>query len=218
VSILAQLTITYGALKVEKGAEKLSLREMFRESLPYFWRALGLYLLFVGAGILIWLGFIAVFFSIFKLTSGLAFICFVPLFLLLIPVFLISYSVVELAQAAIIADDMRIIDSISHGWRLFRANALGVILLMAILYFGMFILLSMFTLPMMFLLPTGKNFQSDFNNLLPVLSRLLSFIMLVVYGIFMAFFQSAWAITYLRLSNNANNPIILEEKPIEAGI
>jgi hypothetical protein len=43
-------------------------------------------------------------------------------------------------------------------------------------------------------------------------------IMYVVQGILMAFFQSAWAVAYMRMSHNANTPIVVEEKPIEAGI
>lgn len=217
-SIFAQLAITYGALKVEKSVEKLSLREMFSESLPYFSRVLGLYFLFGSAGMLIWVGFIAIYFAGFMLTSGLTFIILVPLFLLLIAVFLAGYSILELSQAAVIANDMRTIDAIGHSWRLFRANATGVILLMAVLYFGMFILLSIFMLPMIFLFPLRMNSQGNFNNLLPVLSQLISLILLVVHGILMTFFQSAWAVTYLRLNNSTNTPIILEEKPVEAGI
>ena len=57
VGIIAQLTTTYGAVKVEKGAEKLAFRELFSESLPYFWRVLGLYAIFGGAWMLLWFGF-----------------------------------------------------------------------------------------------------------------------------------------------------------------
>jgi hypothetical protein len=38
------------------------------------------------------------------------------------------------------------------------------------------------------------------------------------YGVFMTFFQTAWAVVYMRLSNNANTPMVVEEKSIEAGI
>jgi hypothetical protein len=225
ISTLAQSATTYGALKAEKGAEKLAFRELFNESLPYFWRLLGLYLLFGGAWMVIWFGFMAVFLGGSMLTMGLATICFFPLFLLAIPVLLVGFSVLELAQAAIVADNMGTLEAIAHGWKLFRANVLSVVVLMVILYFALYLLSSIVILPMMFpmmLFPMGMDTQGNFNNFMPVfffvVFPLMFFVMIAVQGILMAFFQSAWAVTYLRLSNNANTPIVLEEKPQEAGV
>jgi hypothetical protein len=222
--IIAQLTTTYGAVKVEKGAEKLVFRELFSESLPYFWRMLGLYAIFGGAWMLIWFAFTAFFMFSTLFTFGLGFICVIPLFLLFIPVLIVGYSVLELAQASIIADDMGILESISHGWKLFRENWIGVIVLMVILYFALTMLSSIFVFPMMFpmmLFPLGMDSQGNFNNFMPVFFFVFFPIMMLftyaVQGILMAFFQSAWAVTYMRLSRNANTPIILEEKPQEVG-
>ena len=225
VGIIAQLTTTYGAVKVEKGAEKLAFRELFRESLPYFWRVLGLYAIFGGAWMLIWFGFTAFFMFSTIFTFGLGFICIIPLFLLLIPVLIVGYSVLELAQAAIIADDMGTLESISRGWKLFRLNWLGVILLMVILYFAMTLLSSIFAFPMMFpmmLFPLGMESHGKFNDLILVFFfvffPIMMFFMYAIQGILMAFFQTAWVVIYMRLNHNANTPIILKEKPAEAGI
>jgi hypothetical protein len=173
---------------------------------------------------LIWFGFTAFFMFSTIFTFGLGFICIIPLFLLLIPVLIVGYSVLELAQAAIIADDMGTLESISHGWKLFRANWIGVIVLMVILYFAMTMLSSVFAFPMMFpmmLFPLGMESQGNFNNLMLVFFFVFFPIMILfiyaVQGILMAFFQSAWAVAYMRLSHNANAPIVLEEKPQEAG-
>ena len=224
VGIVAQLTTTYGAVKVEKGAEKLAFRELFSESLPYFWRVLGLYAIFGGTWMLIWFAFMAItaFSSIF--TFGLASLCVMPLFLLAIQILILGYSVLELAQVAIIADNMGTMEAISHGWKLFRANWLSVILLMVILYFALTMLSSIFVFPMMFpmmLFPLGMESQGNFNNLmlvfLFVFFPIMILFMYAVQGILMAFFQSAWAVAYMRLSHNVNLPIVLEEKPQEAG-
>ena len=40
----------------------------------------------------------------------------------------------------------------------------------------------------------------------------------VVQGILMAFFQSAWAVAYLRLRVDANTPIMVEDTSVKAGI
>jgi hypothetical protein len=223
--VIAQLATTYGALKVEKGAEKISFRELFSESLPFFWRVLGLYFIFGGSWTLLILAFMAVNILGSVVTMGLASICFMPFFFLMFPIALVGYSVMELAQAAIIADNLGTMDAISHGWRLFRANWLGVVLLMVVLYFALSMLSSVFIFPMMLpmmLLPMGMDSQGSFNNFMPVFLiiffPLIFVFMISIQGILMAFFQSAWAVAYMRLSNNANTPIVLEASPQTAGL
>lgn len=221
VSVVAQLTTTYGAVKVEKGAEKLTFRGLFNESLPYFWRVLGLYAIFGGAWMVIWFGFTVVTSVASIITFGLSMLCMMPMFILFIPFLIVGYSVLELAQAAIVADNMGTLDAISHGWKLFRINWLGVVLLMIILYFALTMVSSVFIFPMMFpmmLLPLGMDTQGDFNTpmliFFVVLFPIIFLVMYVVQGILMAFFQSAWAVAYLRMNqNDSNSPIALEEKP-----
>jgi hypothetical protein len=220
VGIVAQLTTTYGAVKVDKGAEKLAFMELFRESLPYFWRVLGLYAIFGGAWMVIWFGFMLFFMFGSMLTFGLASICVMPLFLLLIPVLLVGASILELAQAAIIADDMGTLDAISHGWKLFQTNWLGVVLLMLILYFGMYFLSMIPAFPMMLpmmMIPFGMESQGSFENFMPIVFFVvfpITFVLMyVVQGILLTFFQTAWAVAYIRLSRNVDASIVLEEKP-----
>ena len=221
VSVVAQLTTTYGAVKVEKGAEKLTFRGLFNESLPYFWRVLGLYAIFGGAWMVIWFGFTVVTSVASIITFGLSMLCMMPMFILFIPFLIVGYSVLELAQAAIVADNMGTLDAISHGWKLFRINWLGVVLLMIILYFALTMVSSVFIFPMMLpmmLLPLGMDTQGDFNTpmliFFVVLFPIIFLVMYVVQGILMAFFQSAWAVAYLRMNqNDSNSPIALEEKP-----
>ncbi|MCQ3938288.1 MAG: hypothetical protein DPW18_14750 [Chloroflexi bacterium] len=209
LQVLVQLATTCGAVKVERGAEKIAFMELFRESLPYFWRVFGLYAIFAGGWMVIWVGFMAVFMAGSMLTMGLAALCFMPLFFLVVPVFLVGYSILELAQAAIVADDMPLMDAIAHGWALFRANVLGVVVLMLILYFGLSTLSSLFVFPMMFpmmLLPLGLNSQGNPGNMMFVFFLVFFPLMVVVIyavqGILMAFFRAAWAALYLRLSRS----------------
>ncbi|NOH01219.1 MAG: hypothetical protein HND47_04215 [Chloroflexi bacterium] len=221
LQVLAQLATTYGAVKVEKGAEKIAFMELFRESLPYFWRVFGLYALFAGGWMVIWVGFMAVFMAGSMLTMGLAALCFMPLFFLAIPIFIVGYSILELAQAAIVADDMPLMDAIARGWSLFRANVLGVIILMLILYFGLSILSSAFVfpmmLPMMLLMPLGLNSQGNPNDMMLVFFLVIFPLMFVlifaVQGILMAFFQSAWAALYLCLGRSPDNPVTADAPP-----
>jgi hypothetical protein len=218
MSIAAQVTTTYGALQVEKGAEKLAFRGLFNESIPYFWRVTGLYAIFSGAWIFLMFAFMAVTVLAAIPTAGLAMICMMPLFLLFTPIFIVAYSVLELAQAAIIADDMGTLAALSHGWKIFRANVLGVTVLMMTLYFALSMLSSIFIFPIMLpimMIPPAMESQGSFNSLMVVplfiLFPIIFFAMYVVQGILMVFFQSAWAVAYLRLTKQKEEaPVIIE--------
>lgn len=211
---LAQLVTTYGALKVERGAEKLVFRELFNESRPYFWRVMGLYVIFFGAWAALYFVFMIFFMAGSVLTMGLSTLCFTPFFFLLLPAMLVGYSVLELAQSSIIADDMGTIHAISHGWKLFRENWLGVSLLMLILYFGLTMISSMMVFPIMapmmglpVLIETQFAVSSIMIITFFVIFGLAMILTVIIQGILMAFFQSAWAVTYLRLTRGENSPI-----------
>jgi len=217
--VFAQLTTTYGAIKVKKGTERIGLRELFNESLPYFWRVFGLYAIFVGGWMVIYFAFVMVFFAGSMLTMGLASLCLMPIFFLFIPIMIVGFSVLELAQAAIIADDMPLIRAISRGWELFRANWLGVVLLMIVLYFGMSMISSVFIVPLMFpmmFLQIGMiESQGDPSTMMLVFFLvffpLLFIVSYAVQGILMAFFQSAWAALYLRIHQGTEDQVVFSQ-------
>lgn len=213
LGVLAQQTTTYGALKAEKGAEQLGFKELFQESLPYFWRVFGLYAIFIGTWMVVWFGFMIIFMAGSMITMGLASFCFMPIFFLLIPALLVGYSILEFAQAAIIADDMKILDAIKRGWELFRANWLGIVIFTLILYFGMTVISSVLFTPMsmlpMVMMPFLMGAQGEPSVWMMVafagFFSLMIFVIYIVQGILMAFFQSAWAVLYLRLRGTADD-------------
>lgn len=217
LSVMAQLATTYGAIKVEKGAEKLAFMDLFRESLPYFWRVLGVYAIFAACWMVIWFGFMFFFMAGSMLTMGLASLCFIPFFFLLIPLLMAGLSVVGLAQNAIVADNMSIMDAVSHGWKLFRANWLGIVILMIVLYFAMYFLSMVITFPMMLpmmFLPFGFDAQGEPNLVMMVLFfaviMVISLLSIIVQGISMAFFQTGWAVLYQRINRKENSPVTVE--------
>jgi hypothetical protein len=222
LGVLVQLTTTYGAMKVERGADKLAFMELFHESKPYYWRVFGLYFIFFIAWMVVIIGFQLIFFAGFMLTAGLGAFCFMPFFLLLIPVVMIGFSVLELAQSAIVVDDMSTTSALSRGWELFRTNWLGVIILLVVIYFAMYILSMVASLPMMFLtmmiMPmTGFESQSAPSTTMVIL--LIAFIsvafvvVFAVQGILMTFFQTAWTVLYRRINGAGNVSVRAEALP-----
>ncbi|MCC7511122.1 MAG: hypothetical protein IT296_00595, partial [Anaerolineae bacterium] len=72
---IGRIGLIRGTLQAEEGAEQLSFGELFKGSLPYFWRVFGLTFL-IG---LISLLALLPFFAFGVLTAGIGFLCLLPL-------------------------------------------------------------------------------------------------------------------------------------------
>ena len=207
VSVLMQSATTLGALRAEKGIEKLDFRGLIKDSLSYFWRILGIMFIFVLAWFFIFGAFMAFNIVVSILTLGLGSLCLTPLFFLLIPIMMMGYTWVEFSQVAVLSDNMGVMDALSRGWQIIRGNILPIIALVLIVYFGIWIISAVLILPAMipmWFLPLGLGSSGEFNRtslmLLLVLFPVMMFVSMIVQGILMAFAKSAWAVAYLRLT------------------
>ncbi|MBI5933197.1 MAG: hypothetical protein HY867_05780 [Chloroflexi bacterium] len=207
---------TLGAIQVDQGAEKLSFRKLSSDSLPYLFRIAGMFLLFMAVWVAMLLAFMALMAVVTAATMGIGMLCMMPMFFILYPILFVGYIVMELTQTGIIADDLGIRDALAQGWRLFRSNILTVSVYMLILYFGMSILSSIFIFPMMapmMAFPLSIDSSGDINQsffvIVAVAFPLMMVFMSAVQGIFMTFFQAAWAVAYRRLTSQPNQPIVI---------
>jgi hypothetical protein len=226
--IFAQVTTICGAVEIEKGKTNISFRELFHKSLPYVWHVLGLYFLFIlflGVLELVNFGFVIIFRAIYKDISAIPFFLFIFWVLPLSLALLVSIVVAELSLTSIVANDMRVVDSVLHAWKILKSNGLSLTLLMIIVYFGAYIPLSLLSMPFLFLVFGSLWFLTRlpdpnviFFTVFFIIIPFMIIFAISFYGVFMTFFQTAWAVVYMRLSNNANTPMVVEEKSIEAGI
>ena len=210
-----------GTLQVEKGGEKLKFGELIRGSLPYFWRVLGIFLL-IGAGFfLVVMIFTACIAFLGVLTFGIAALCIIPIILLFIPLGILVYAIVEQGMAAVIVDDLRTFSALQRAWELIRKN-LGVMALMSIIiYFGSMIASMIISIPMMIPMfgfmfnmsspPDPASFDRLFRNMMWWMLAFSPFYA-VFQGILLTFMQSAWTLTYLRLTRSPQ----LQPLPSEA--
>ncbi|HNK63579.1 MAG TPA: hypothetical protein PKL78_05235 [Anaerolineales bacterium] len=216
LGVLAQLTATWGAAKVERGAESLGFMDLFHDVKPYYWRVFGLYAIFLGAWMVIWFGFVFVTMAGSIVTMGLASLCIFPIMLLAIPVMIVGYSALELAQAAVVVEDLGVVDSISRAWHLFRANWLGVTVVIVLLYFLMYIISMVVTLPIMFpmmmLMPALAGTQMSSSVLVGAVVAgvfLLFFaISILSQAVLMTFFKISWVVLYLRIRGGEDTPAV----------
>jgi hypothetical protein len=225
---IGRIGLIRGTLQAEQGAERLIFGQLFSESTPYFWRMFGLSLL-VSIPVLIVVAALVAGVVSLAISAGtgsdagtVGLIGMVPLligcFCLLVPIMFVVGMIVRQAENAIVLEDLRVMPALSRGWDVFRAN-LGPIVLMAIILAVIALVIGfVITLPVILIVfPAVIAFAAgDAQNWTPLIMMTVGLciytpILLVLNGIMMAFTESAWTLTYMRLTRPLDQaPVILE--------
>ena len=213
---IGQIGLIRGTLQAEGGAASLSFGTLFTESLPFFWRVFGLSF-FVGLIVLI------IFIPLILVgivTGGVGFLCILPLICILIPVMWVVSMILEQADVAIVKENLRMLDGLRRGWEILRNNVgpvliMGLIMLVISIVIGLIIAIPIFVIvfPAMFAMFAGQG-----QNMTPLLVAGLCFVAyipvaLLVRGVLTTFTESAWTLTYLRLTSPSqpdNSPILVD--------
>jgi hypothetical protein len=222
LSTIGKIALIKGTLKAEEGAERMGFVELFNASTPYFWRVFGLSLL------LFFVFFVAVMFGVLVFmaaamaTLGIALICLVPLCCLMIPVMWAVGVILEQAYIAIVVEDRGISDGLARGWEVVKTHwepmlVMGVILIFGAMIVGLIIAVPMFLImfPLFFTMGiTGG------DNMAPLVIGGMCFlvylpVLIVAGGILKAYVQSAWTLTFLRVTGRGltPEPAVLEPEP-----
>jgi hypothetical protein len=220
VSAVIQTAITLGVLYADEQKE-IALRDLLKNSLPFFWRVVGLMFLYAAVVTAISLIVQALIFVVIIGTLGLGTMCVTPLTLVMYPFIFAAIVWMELAMNSVVIDGMIVKDAIRHGWQLIRKNLLAIVLVMVVVYFGVGMASTIVVLPMMapfFVVPFAF-LEGEPNWTVLSLSVLCSVAFVPLYvlltGWAMAFTKSTWVITYLRLtrSTSASQPV-LQQAPV----
>lgn len=209
-----------GTLQLERGSEKLNFGELIKGVFPYFWRILGIVLL-VGLGIfLVVMALMACIIFVSLFTMGLGALCAFPIFILFIPLGILVYAIVEQGISAILVDNLGISSALQRAWELVKKN-LGVMALMSIIiYVGSIVVSMIISVPMMipvfgfmFNMGSEPDMQSleNFSRNMILWTLAFSPFYAVFQGLLLTFMQSAWMLTYMRLTKPQDNaPVIVE--------
>ncbi len=206
---VGRIGLIKGSFEAEAGAERVAFGELFSASMPYFWRIFGL-------TFLIGLAFLVLFIPIILvgvLSAGVGFLCLLPLICILIPVAIVVNIVTEQANRAIVLENLGIVDGLKRGWEIAKSN-ISTILIMALILFGVsFVLGIVIALPIFIIVfPTIFAFAMGEGQSFTPLYLALACICLyapvswLLNGILTTFTQSAWTLTYLRLTQNPETP------------
>ena len=209
VSVLSQTSITLGVLIANNdNSDNLSATDLIKQSRPFFWRVLGIMLLYaVGIG-LISLIIQAVLLLLTIVTLGLAALCMMPLTFLMYPLLFGSIVWMEQTMNGIIVDNMTIEDAVRQSWNLLRNNLAPFTLMALVIYFGVGIITGALMMPMMvpfFIVPFSfMEHQTNWPILSISILWTLVFIPLFAFitGFSMIFSKSAWVLTYLRFTRS----------------
>lgn len=225
---MGKVGLIHGAAQADGGAEKLSFGQLWSESLPFFWRMLGLSLL-VMVPILI-IVFIPLGAGLYYLITADSsgnpemILASIPIFLgclcLLVPVMWVVGMIVRQSENAIVLEDLGVLPSLTRGWEIFKSN-LGSIIIMSIILavisfaVGLVMVIPILAVvfPAVFAFALGE--AESWTPLIIAGACMLIYIPIswVANGILITYTESAWTLTYMRLTAKPETTVIL---PTEA--
>lgn len=213
LGMMGRIGLIKGTYKAENGAESLSFGELWSESMPYFGRIFGL-------NFLIGLAFSIIFVPLIVfgvVTAGVGFVCLLPIICILIPIGWILSVVVEQAQAAIVLEELGMLDGFKRGWQIVKSNVMPMIIMALILAVGGGILGVIVALPLIIavvpLIVGAESLQESITPIYISLACCAVYLPVLIFlnGILTAYIQSVWALTFMRLTKPKEDaPVMIE--------
>ncbi len=225
LSTMGSIGLIRGVYHAEMGAEKISFGNLFRESLGYFWRIVGLAsVVFVPVIIALIVMFVALIFtieassnsagSVFGMFSLLVFglcCCFLP-FMAALGMYYTQ------ASRALILEDLGVSASISRGWEIFRKNIVGLLVMTVILFFVSLIIGIVIAIPIYIaIFPIMFSFlEGNINSWQPfilagVFVLLYSPVAWFLSGVLLTYTETIWTLIYMRVTlPKEEAPVMIE--------
>ena len=216
---IGRIGLIRGTFQADGGAESLVLGQLFSESTPYFWRVFGLSLISSIPFVVVVAAILAAataYLILIPVSAGSdtqpAFgLALIPLVFgclcLLIPLVILINLIVRQAENAIVLEEMSIMPAVSRGWDVFRNN-LGPIIIMGIILtvisfavgFVIAIPILIVVVPAAIAFAAGQAENWTPLALAGICICLYIPISLLINGIAIAYTESAWTLTYMRLT------------------
>jgi hypothetical protein len=185
----------------------VTLGEAFRLALASFWKVLGIQLIVGVAG----LALIAIVAILAVASMGLALVCIFPLLCLLIPLWILLTTYIQLVQVAVVVDHMGILDAFDVAWKTVREQLGPVVVMTLILVFGGGVVAAILALPYVLIIGPAvigaviggeESLWRGIGTSLICLVLAFPFL-LVLNGILQTYIIGAWTLTYRRLTGRS---------------
>ena len=218
VGPLIRSALIVGALTAERGAGKVSFREIFSDGRAFYLRLLGLMLLYALVTMLV----MSLIFAIQTigniLTMGLASLCMMPLTILMYPLMFATLAWMELAESAIVVDGLGVLDAIRRAWEILRSNKTSIFIIALIIYMGVGMVTSLVMFPLflpMFFAPVFILKEGEISNGLfwaaGIGLALFIPVLTFIQAIGMVFMKTSWLLTYLRLAHKPEETAVVPD-------
>lgn len=224
LSTIGKIGLIQGTVQGDAGIESLSFGDLFSSGKPYFWRIFWFNLLvglvFTMVALLIILPLV----GLTVVTFGIGLLCLIPVSIFLIPLSWVFNLVVKQGNVAIVVEDLNLVDGFQQGLQVVRQNlgtviVMGLLLLVVGLVAGLVIAVPiiLIVLPGVFALigAIASESQTLFSGgLIVAVTCFVIYlpILIVLNGILTGYLESAWTLTYLRLSK----PMPVENELLDA--
>jgi hypothetical protein len=207
-----------GTYEAEMEKKNISFSELWGSSWPYMGRVLGIILL-IGFGMGLFFMIPAV---LGILTAGLAFLCILPMMIVLIPLAFLSQMFMSLGIASSVADDLNVVGALKRAWELTVKNFWPLALMSLLLYLvqmaaGMLVSIPAWGAQMLFMIPLmSDNARPEtmftFFGVFIILIMPLAFL---IQGAAQTYVNSAWMLVYIdrakaNIPQSPESPIFLE--------
>ena len=219
---VSNASFSLGLIRAERGEGSTNFMVLIRESIPYFWRILGV-MLVIGLTMGLVFGLIFLLsFVLIAVTIGMASICLQPFYILLAPLMYLVMGMQDAAQIAIIDKNLSVGDALKHAFQVVREHVWKYVIVSLIIYFGTMILSTLlifpFMIPMFAAVPIMEsgNFSDSQNTII-----VAGFLMCIFYPVMILFssfvaalMKTALGLTYLRLTSTrqeTENQVIFSE-------
>jgi hypothetical protein len=201
---IGRIGLIRGTFEADGGAEKLGFGALFRDSLPFFWRVFGLSFLVGLAFVILFLPLI----PLGMLTAGVGLLCLIPLICILVPIAWIVGIVVQQADAAMVIENLGLVDGARRGWEVLKKNVGPLLIIWLITAVIGFVVGLAIALPILItVIPAAFAFglggpQISTTALIAggVCLAVYLPILIVANGILTAYLESVWILTFLRLT------------------
>ncbi len=208
---IGRIGLIRGTFKADGGAEHLGFMELWDESLRYFWRIFVLALLVGLAALILVFALVALGIGAAVFTFGIGFLCVLPLFCVLFLALVFAGIVIQQAEAAIVIENLGIMDGVRRGWDVVKTHLGPILIMWLILLVIGFVAGIVIALPVLvtvipaaiaFGVASSQGTTFDYTPLIVGLVCCAVYFpfLLVLSGILTAYVQSAWTLTYLRLT------------------
>jgi hypothetical protein len=217
---IGKIGLIRGAFKADSGEEKLQFSELFRGSLPYFWRVFLLSFLIGLAALVIFVPL-----TIFgAVTMGIGFLCAVPLLCVLVPALFAIGIVVQQANAAMVIEDLSMMDGVRRAWGVVKKNVGPVLLIWLITAVIGGVIGFVLALPVLItVIPAAVALAASPNEFPTAIVAVAGLcfvlyipVLIVAQGILTSYVESVWALTFLRLTRPPEGKGIPESLPANA--